>query len=319
MSSTRGASSGLLDQDDVALVASEIEPGGAAATIVYENRVTGRPHRRGVRRRDDEDPRVEPLVDVTSAPEATTKPDPGSDLISRAVGGADRAWFYASGRDSVRDLERILGTVGRTLHSFASILDFGCGCGRMLLWMDAVGRDRALYGTDVDAEAVGWCQEHVPYAAVSVNGADPPLAYPDGTFDLVYSHSVFTHLDEPRQDAWLGELQRVTKPAGFVVASTQGEAGLGEDPWGVRERLDHEGIVFIDDVFGPTYPLPAWYQRTFHARWYVLEHWSRWFDVRAHVPGGALGAHDQILLERPGTPMRSLRRSPQATRRRPGA
>ncbi len=36
-----GASSGLLDDDDVALVAAEIEPGAAAATIVYENRWAG--------------------------------------------------------------------------------------------------------------------------------------------------------------------------------------------------------------------------------------------------------------------------------------
>ncbi len=225
-------------------------------------------------------------------------PDPGSELVSRAVGGADRAWFYASGRESVAQLERILGMAGRTLDSFASILDFGCGCGRMLLWMEAVGRQRALAGTDIDAEAIGWCREHVPYATVAVNAGDPPLQYDDGVFDLVFSHSVFTHLDEQRQDAWLAELCRVTSPGGFVVASTHGEAGLGEDPWWLRERLEHEGLVFIDDVFGPTYPLPDWYQRTFHARWYVFDHWSRWFDVRAYLPGGALGVQDQILLQR---------------------
>jgi hypothetical protein len=33
-----GASTGLLDDDDVALVAAEIEPGSAAVIIVYENR-----------------------------------------------------------------------------------------------------------------------------------------------------------------------------------------------------------------------------------------------------------------------------------------
>lgn len=33
-----GASSGMLDDDDVALAAGEIEPGGAALMLVYENR-----------------------------------------------------------------------------------------------------------------------------------------------------------------------------------------------------------------------------------------------------------------------------------------
>jgi hypothetical protein len=68
--------------------------------------------------------------------------------------------------------------------------------------------------------------------------------------------------------------------------------------WGICERLQNEGIVFIDNVFGPEYPLPDWYQRTFHAPWYVFEHWVRWFEIRAYLPRGALGVQDQILLER---------------------
>jgi hypothetical protein len=36
-----GATSGLLDDDDVALTAAEIEPGSAAVMIVYENRWAG--------------------------------------------------------------------------------------------------------------------------------------------------------------------------------------------------------------------------------------------------------------------------------------
>jgi hypothetical protein len=41
LTSLAGATSGLLDDDDVAKVAAEIEPGGAAVTIVYENRWAG--------------------------------------------------------------------------------------------------------------------------------------------------------------------------------------------------------------------------------------------------------------------------------------
>ena len=225
-------------------------------------------------------------------------PDPGSELISRVVGGADRGWFYWTGRESVHDLERILSIAGRTLDSFESILDFGCGCGRMLLWMEELNRTCALHGTDIDADAIRWCVEHAPYAEAKVNDADPPLGYPDGEFELVYGHSVFTHLDERRQDAWLTELQRVTSPGGFLVLSTHGEVALGVDLWRIRECLRDEGIVFIDDVYGPEYPAPVWYQRTFHARRYVFDHWGRWFEIRAYVPGGALGVQDLILLQR---------------------
>jgi hypothetical protein len=83
---------------------------------------------------------------------------------------------------------------------------------------------------------------------------------------------------------------------------------LGDDAWGIRERLEHEGIVFIDNVFGPEYPLPDWYQTTYHARWYVFEHWARWFEIGAYIPGGALGVQDHIVLQHraDGAPPRPL-------------
>ena len=109
-------------------------------------------------------------------------PVPGEELISRVAGGPDLASFFWSGQQSVCDLERTLAIAGRSLDSFESILDFGCGCGRMLLWMEEIGRSRMLYGTDIDPDAIAWCRTHIPYAEVSVNSADPPLPYDDGSF-----------------------------------------------------------------------------------------------------------------------------------------
>jgi SAM-dependent methyltransferase len=253
------------------------------------------------------------MPDVSMPPEAASMPDPGEALISRVAGGPDRAAFFWSGRESVRELERTLAITGRSLDSFESILDFGCGCGRMLLWMEELGRTRALHGTDIDAEAIAWCREHIPYARTGVNEADPPLDYPDGAFDLVFNHSVFTHIDERRQDLWLSELHRVTRAGGFLVLSVHGELALPRDAWSIRDRLERDGIAFIHDSLPPDFPLPDWYQTTFHAPWYVLEHWGRWFEIRGYIPGGDLGLQDHVLLERredgvePRTPLAARR------------
>ena len=239
-------------------------------------------------------------------------PNPGEELISRVAGGTDRAGFFWSGRESVRELERTLAIVGCSLDSFESILDFGCGCGRMLLWMEELGRTRALHGTDIDAEAIAWCRAHIPYASVTVNEAHPPLPYPDDAFDLVFNHSVFTHIDERRQNLWLSELQRVTRTGGFVVLSTHGEVALPEGAQAIRDRLERNGIAFLDDSQPRDFPLPDWYQTTYHAPWYVFEHWGRWFEIRGYVPGGALGLQDHVLLE--GRPDGGLPRVPLAAR-----
>jgi len=226
-------------------------------------------------------------------------PSPSDDLIARVVGGPDRTWFYWTGRESVRETARTLAIAGRSLSSFESILDFGCGCGRMLLWMEEQDKTGVLHGTDVDGEAIEWCRRHIPYAEFSVNAAEPPLPYDDDAFDLVFNHSVFTHIDERRQDEWLTELRRIVRPGGLLVLSTHGEVALADDPFGIRERLQTEGIVFLDNLHPPDFPLPDWYQNTYHAPWYVFEHWGKWFDIRGYVPGGALGVQDHVLLELP--------------------
>jgi SAM-dependent methyltransferase len=241
-------------------------------------------------------------------------PVPDEKLIERVAGVTDRDSFLWLGRESVRELERTLAIVGRSPRSFESILDFGCGCGRMLLWLESIGRERALHGTDVDAEAVEWCRRHLPYVSLTVNEPDPPLPYPDGAFDLVFNHSVFTHLDERRQDLWLTELRRVVRPGGFVVLSTHGEVALADGAWALRDRVEREGIVYLDKSMPRELGLPDWYQNTWHAPWYIFEHWGWWFEVRGYVPGGALAFQDQVLLER--TPDDRPPRVPLAARPR---
>ena len=254
------------------------------------------------------------MAGVSMPPEAVSLPDPGGELISRVAGSPDRAAFFWSGRESVRALERTLASAGRALDSFESALDFGCGCGRMLLWMEELARTCALHGTDIDAKAIAWCRQHIPYANVTVNGADPPLPYPDGAFDLVFNHSVFTHIDEHRQDMWLSELQRVTRPGGLVVLSVHGEFALPDGAWEIRDRLERDGIAFMDEGVPKDTPFPEWYRNTWHAPWYVFEHWGRWFEIRAYLPHAALSFQDHVLLERPSG--RAPRHQPLAARPR---
>jgi SAM-dependent methyltransferase len=235
--------------------------------------------------------------------QSPTLPDPGERLINRVASGADLEAFHRSGADSVAELRRTLAIAGRELESFSSALDFGCGCGRMLIWLKDVAASVDLHGTDIDADAIAWCREHLPHARCEVNGAEPPTAYADASFDLVYNHSVFTHIDERLQDLWLAELQRITRPGGLLVLSVHGEHAVPEGAWEIRDKLESTGIAYMDKTFPQRIGLPDWYQSTWHAPWYVFEHWQRWFRVRAYVPGAALGLQDHVLLERTEAPL----------------
>ena len=64
------------------------------------------------------------------------------------------------------------------------MLDFGCGCGRVMRWWKDLESTR-LHGTDYNPYLVAWCRQNLPFAEFSVNGLEAGLDLPDGHFDLV--------------------------------------------------------------------------------------------------------------------------------------
>jgi SAM-dependent methyltransferase len=248
---------------------------------------------------------TEPVMDT----DHLDMPWPGEELTARVTGVTDRKWFFETGQRSVADTKAVLSLLGRDMASFETILDFGCGCGRMLLWLEEVGAKADLHGVDIDERAIRWVGENIPYVTAKVNQPLPPLDYPDGFFDLVFNHSVFTHIDEQYQDLWLSELRRVTKPGATLLLSVHGENAFfeyetasrnaGGHPQVVRDQLARDGIAYIREDPWVGSPFPDFYHTTFHAPWYVFDHWSRWFTIKAYVPRGSLNHQDLIMLERP--------------------
>ncbi|HEY6928906.1 MAG TPA: class I SAM-dependent methyltransferase [Thermoanaerobaculia bacterium] len=220
----------------------------------------------------------------------------------------EKDWFVDSGRRSVQDFERALGLITKSIKDYPRVLDFGCGAGRILLHLEEAGRVVELHGCDIDAEAIKWAQTNVPWARCIVNPYLPPSEYPDAFFDLILNHSVFSHLDERYQGAWLAELARIIQPGGTALLSVNGTHAFegfekswreaGADPTPLREKLRREGILYIVEDSWKAGPFPDFYHSTFHAPWYVFEHWSRCFDIKAYIPRGALDFQDLVLLQK---------------------
>jgi len=230
-------------------------------------------------------------------------------LVLRVAGGGDREAFFESGRQSVRDLTSALAVIGRTLESYDTVLEFGCGCGRIITWMEEVAKVADLHGVDIDERAIRWASDNLPYATFKVNSPLPPLDYPDATFDLVYNHSVFTHLDEDYQDQWLAELRRVTKPGGTILLTVHGDSALryyedlsakagGESAW-LRNQVQRDGIAFVRQDSNLGGPFPDFYHSTFHAPWYVFDRWGRQLSIQAYLSSASLGFQDIVLMQRP--------------------
>lgn len=236
-------------------------------------------------------------------------PMPPPDLRFKVSGGRDEAAFDSSGLESIDDFSRAVAGLGRTLGDFPRILEWGCGVGRILRHLKFDPARQEVYGCDIDADMIAWLAEAMPELEVLTSGGLPPLPYADGQFDLIINHSVMTHLDATYQDAWLGELKRILSPQGVLILTVQGpyalsmwEAALPQGTMedeailAARRALDTAGIYFLaDDAWAGLFP--KYYQSTFHAPWYVLEHWGRWFDIAAYLPRGSLHYQDMVVMK----------------------
>ncbi len=209
------------------------------------------------------------------------------------VGSVRPADYERIGRRCAEDLGRALGTLGRELGSFAHALDFGCGSGRTLVWL----RDQGprLSGTDLHEGCVEWARKRLAFAEFRTNRALPPLPYADATFDLVFSLSVFTHLDEADQRAWLAELRRVSRPDAVLMLSVHGPSCTADLAPAEAAELEARGFLAL-----PARGLWGVFERYFNS--YHLEPWVRrvWgeqFRVRAYLPRGLNGHQDLYVLE----------------------
>lgn len=219
--------------------------------------------------------------------------------LRKRVSGDNRAdMFVNKGRSCSEGLIVALGRQGREMSSFKTILDFGCGCGRTLVWWNlAPGTE--FHGTDIDGEAIRWCQENFRWGTFSVNRPLPPLRYADDTFDLIYAVSIFTHLNEEFQFRWLEEIRRVTEPGGLVLITLHGEHVWRQLNKNLIVQLKHDGILFVmDDYWKGAFP--DWYQSAFHLKEYVLEHFAKYFTVIDYIPRGLNGHQDILVLKKPG-------------------
>ena len=112
------------------------------------------------------------------------------------------------------DVERVPMLVSRD----ARILDVGCGCGRTLEQLAALGYHR-LVGVDTAGAMIARGRRLYPDLDLRVV-APGPLPFPDASFEAVFLIAVLTCVPaDDDQRALVAEIQRVLRPAGLLYVS----------------------------------------------------------------------------------------------------
>jgi len=228
-------------------------------------------------------------------------PIPPKRLLNR-IGKPSRENYLQNGERVYGKLDEHVGKY-RKLSEFDRVLDWGCGCGRVArMMLTAVQADR-FHGCDIDPDAIKWMQQTYPDSGFTNIDPYPPTPYPDGYFDFIYGISVFTHLDEATQFKWLTELARISREDAIVAVSVH----RGNDAMdsALRDPLQEKGFA---DIKGPKEPLfshfleQGYYRLTKHSKDYVMQEWSRYFEILEFVEHGIYRQDLVIMRPRHETP-----------------
>ncbi|RKY21701.1 MAG: class I SAM-dependent methyltransferase [Planctomycetota bacterium] len=221
-------------------------------------------------------------------------PFPPAALMHSVAGTADTDWFLEGGGKAAQALRDILAHQDQSLDQMERLLEFGCGCGRVVRQLqDLPGQ---VHGCDWNERATDWCRRNLGFAHFEQNTLAPPLPYDAQSFDFIYALSVFTHMGEDLQRPWMDELRRVLKPGGLLVLSTHGRR-YGERLSGAERRTFERGEFLVRHVQGAGTNLCS----SFHPEAYLRGAFSGGFELLEIVLEGARGNphQDLTLLRRP--------------------
>ena len=122
-------------------------------------------------------------------------------------------------RDGEETLERLQAILGFSIGSAETVVDIGCGVGRLTRAL--AGRARKVYGLDVSREMLTRAREASPDLdnVEWLHGDGTTLSVlPDASVDGCVSHVVFQHLPEPQMTlGYVREMGRVLRPGGWTA------------------------------------------------------------------------------------------------------
>lgn len=187
-----------------------------------------------------------------------------------------------------------------SLADIQTMLDWGCGSGRLTGFFSRYNNIPEVHGCDIDAEAVEWAQENLKPGVFAAIPPYPPTQYRNNRFDLIISFSVLTHLSREVQNLWLAEMKRILRPGGLFIATLHGLiAARTILPQNEVKNVLKTGILdsLVDGRLSGIAP-DNYYRAVFQSKEYVQREWSGMFEILDYIEQGASNYHDIVVMRK---------------------
>ena len=132
--------------------------------------------------------------------------------LAQVIGSVTMDTFMSQGDGHVAVLRH------HGLADGMAIYDLGCGCGRTAQALHRSGWRGSYIGADVVPELLQELARQCPDYTTTLNFT-PTIVAPDGSLDILFHWSVFTHLFPSEAYAYTADAFRALKPGGKMVFS----------------------------------------------------------------------------------------------------
>ncbi|MBP9205344.1 MAG: class I SAM-dependent methyltransferase [Kofleriaceae bacterium] len=227
------------------------------------------------------------------------------------VHSMSRSWLGCGG--SMGHADMIIDSLlscGEAPDASTRVLDFGCSSGRVIRVLHAGFPDWTCHGCDPNTGAVAWASANLPGVNFFASKSLPPLPLADGSLDLAYAISIWSHFNQASGLRWLEEMHRVLRPGGRLLMTTHGWHSLKHyDQTKARPasqlaevaRTMMTGQLWFAPEFGAAGDHGVvdsnWGTAFFDPRWCAVQLTSRW-QVAGFFPGRECGDQDVYVLVR---------------------
>jgi len=186
-------------------------------------------------------------------------------------------------------MKKYLKDIGVNIEELKTILDFGCGCGRVIQHLRFPSR---LVGVDTDRNAIKWCKDNIKHAEFYHIQPFSALPFHNDTFDFVYAISIFTHFTEELEKFWIDEIYRVLKDKGIFLLT------LRTNPFFLHPFTGRERRIFEEKGFVSQHPRYAGtlYCNSFHSLDHIRRTFLKKFKLKLLIRGGATDYKQDLLL-----------------------
>ena len=167
---------------------------------------------------------------------------------------AERFWQGTRDHDVSQNIDALISAIGRPAP--LRILDFGCGPGRDLMALKALGHTPV--GLDGCASFVRMARQNSGCEVLEQDFLS--LSLPEKSFDGIFCNATLFHVPSAELPRVIGELRAALVPSGVLLCSNprgKSEGWYGErygcnfeiDRW--REAFAGSGFVEIDHYYRP--------------------------------------------------------------------